>query len=335
MNIRMVQKSMLVRHVIIISVITTACWNIGNSQEPGRPDKFEMVRAHIQSWLSGIDVDSLIVSPAFLKDSLVNRWSDKQGSNQIISVRNPDDFNKAGHIPNAINIYWPEIVADENLARLDSGKTLIFYCYYGHASMICCTILDLLGYKGLSLNFGMMDWNIGALVKAPWDQVANYETESTIHDPHEIFPLPIIKSNLADVRSIIVERARHYFGGEGSPVISTADVKVIVENWGERKSKCQIVDVRSKIDYEKGHVPNSFNIPCNRIAEIENLKRLDPGRTVIVYSENGQTGEIAATVLNLLGYHALDMKFGMMDWNKSRVDNAKLWHGAADYPVEI
>jgi rhodanese-related sulfurtransferase len=326
---------MLARLIIAVSIFTAVYCSSSNSQEQNASDKFEILRTHIQSWLTGVNVDSLIIPSAVLKDSLVNFWSEKQGSYQIVSVRNPDDFSGAGRIPNAINIYWLEIVADESLAKLDSGKTLILYCYYGHASMICCTILDLLGYKSFSLNFGMMDWNLGALVKAPWDRAADYQTETTIHEPRETFPLPIINSSLADLKEILVQQAKRYFGGEGSPVISSSDLIAIIDNWGEEKTNYQIVDLRSKADYENGHIPYSFNIPCNQIAEIEYLRRLDPGRTIIVYSENGQTGEIGATLLNLLGYNALDLKFGMMDWNESYVVKAKLWDGTADYPVEI
>ena len=129
--------------------------------------------------------------------------------------------------------------------------------------------------------------------------------------------------------------ARKYLGGEGSPVVTSSDVKAIVDNWDQMEVEYQIVDVRSKADYEIGHIPYSINIPWACITETEHLRRLDPDRIVIVYSENGQTGQIAATLLNLLGYHAVDMKFGMMDWNTSYVDTSKQWDGAADYPVGI
>jgi len=49
---------------------------------------------------------------------------------------------------------------------------------------------------------------------------------------------------------------------------------------------------------------------------------------------NGQTGQLAATVLSLLGYRAVAMKHGMMDWNREQVSGADLWTGAAGYAVE-
>lgn len=101
-----------------------------------------------------------------------------------------------------------------------------------------------------------------------------------------------------------------------------------------RSGECQIVDVRSTRDYAAGHVPHAIHIPWARLAEGRSLRQLDPVRTTVVCSENGQVGQLAATVLNLLGYRAVALKWGMMDWNAGRVARSQLWTGAAGYPVE-
>ena len=132
----------------------------------------------------------------------------------------------------------------------------------------------------------------------------------------------------------IKELARKYLSGEGSPVIISSDVKAIIDDWKSKGTEYQIIDVRSEKDYKIGHVPHSINIPWKKIAELNNLKKLDPGKTIILYSENGQTGQLATTALSLLGYRAVDMKFGMMDWNKKYIDKSMLWNGSAGYPVE-
>jgi rhodanese-related sulfurtransferase len=180
----------------------------------------------------------------------------------------------------------------------------------------------------------MMGWNLDALVKEPWDRKADYEVETTVNRSNESYLLPVIASSQPDTKSIIKELARKYLVGEGSPVIISFDVKTIIDDWNSKKVEYQVVDVRSKKDYETGHISHSINIPWVKIAELNNLKKLDPNRTTIVYSENGQTGQLATTVLCLLGYRAVDIKFGMMDWNKAYVDRSKQWDGTADYPVE-
>jgi len=154
-----------------------------------------------------------------------------------------------------------------------------------------------------------------------------------VNKPEAEFRLPILASRLDEVPSIIKERARTYLSGEGSPVIVASDVKAIVDDWDRKRVAYQILDVRSEADYAAGHVPHALWTPWGKLAEVENLKKLDPARTTIVCSENGQVGQLAATVLNVLGYPAVAMKFGMMDWNRQFVDPSKLWNGAAGYPV--
>lgn len=321
---------------LLLIVVATIVIGWGNMCEAGNTDtsdKFETIRAHIQAWLSEVDTHKPIISSSYLKQTIVDDWSNQSNKYQIVSVRKPDDYHKAGHIPNAINIYWIDIVKDESIAQLDSNKTLILYCYYGHGSMISYTILSLLGYECHSLDFGMMDWNRDALVKGPWDQEADYAVEVAVNRSKESYLPPVIVSSRPDTKNIIKELARKYLAGEGSPVIPSSDVKAIVDDWDHKKVEYQVVDVRSKRDYETGHVPRSINIPLAKIAEIENLRMLDPNKTAILCSENGQSGQMATTVLSLLGYKAVNMLFGMMDWNKAYVDKSKQWDGLAGYPV--
>ena len=98
-----------------------------------------------------------------------------------------------------------------------------------------------------------------------------------------------------------------------TPTISVTDVKMIVDDPAEA-ANYNIVSVRSADDYAVGHVPGAINIPWKTIAEADNLKKLDPEKTIITYCYTGHTGQVACTVLNLLGYEAKNMKFGMMGW---------------------
>lgn len=319
---------------VFLAATVMGCGNKGESGKTQDSNTFETTRAYVQSWLSEVDADELIISSSFLKQRIVDDWDNRKGQYQIVSVRKPEDYTKTGHIPHATNVYWVDTVTDESLARLDSTKTLVLYCYYGHGSMISSTILNLLGYRCYSLDFGMMAWNLGALVKQPWDRQADYEVESTVNRPKYSYSTPVIASSQTDARNIIMEMAKKYFSEEASPVIRPADVKAILDDWDNKKVEYQVIDVRSKRDYEKGHVPHSMNIPWAEIVEIENLTKLDPRRTIIICSANGQTGQLATTALNLLGYQAINMLFGMMDWNKAYVDSDDQWDGSADYPIE-
>ena len=297
------------------------------------PDRFEEVRAHIQTWLWETGDDEVLIPVGEMKETIVDDWASQKERYQILSVRRPEHY-AAGHVPNAINVPWPEIVSEGSLEQLDPGKTTVAYCYIGHGSMLACTMLNLLGHRCRSMDAGMMAWNLDALERDPWDREAGHPVETAVNQPAASYRPPTITSERADVREIIRERAERYLSGEGSPVIGSADVKAIIDDWAGRGGDYQIVDVRSREDYEAGHVPHALSVPWKETAQVENLRKLDPARTTILYSENGQTGQLAATALNLLGYPAVAMKFGMMDWNAGQVDESQVWSGAAGYAVE-
>ena len=98
-----------------------------------------------------------------------------------------------------------------------------------------------------------------------------------------------------------------------TPTKSVTDVKQIVDDPMEA-AKYTIVSVRSAEHYAKGHVPGAINIPWKTIAKEENLKKLPKDKPIITYCYTGHTGQVACTILNLLGYEAYNMKYGMMGW---------------------
>jgi rhodanese-related sulfurtransferase len=121
-----------------------------------------------------------------------------------------------------------------------------------------------------------------------------------------------------------------------SPVMS-ADALYENLNDGDTSNDPFIVSVRSAEHYALGHVPGAINIPWNQIAKPENLAKLPTDRQIVAYCYTGHTGQVAATVLKVLGYDVVNLKYGMMGWTEnddvlgtSRYDPAT----APDYPVE-
>jgi len=302
---------------LILAPTAIGCFAMRRDIGGDKSDAFETMRVYIDAWLSTAADDIPLMTSSSLKETILDDWPRQSSKYEIVSLRKPDDYNRAGHIPHAINIYWVEILADESMTRLDSGKTLILYCYYGHASMLVYTILSLLGYPCSSLDFGMMDWNLEAMVKSPWDKEGQFQIEATTREAKGGYPFPDAADDAGDATSAIRNAAKRYFAREGSPILRSADLKAVVDNWSTEGSRYQIIDVRSWKDYRAGHIPNATNIPLKKVAQRKSLATLDPGKIVIVYSENGQRGQIACTVLNLLGYQSVNLLFGMMDWNSA------------------
>lgn len=72
----------------------------------------------------------------------------------LVDIRKPEEYEKS-HIPGAINIFWLDILKQENLKKLPADKTILLYCYVGHTSSQVMVLLSLIGYKVKSLKYGM------------------------------------------------------------------------------------------------------------------------------------------------------------------------------------
>ncbi len=65
-----------------------------------------------------------------------------------------------------------------------------------------------------------------------------------------------------------------------------------------------VVDVRTKEEYDTGHVKNAINIPYD---EINEETELDKSKTILVYCKSGKRSKIAYQTLTQLGYTVLDL----------------------------
>ena len=65
-----------------------------------------------------------------------------------------------------------------------------------------------------------------------------------------------------------------------------------------------IVDVRTKEEYEEGHLVDAINIPYDEIDEDINL---DKNKTILVYCRSGNRSNIAFNILETLGFDVYDL----------------------------
>lgn len=65
-----------------------------------------------------------------------------------------------------------------------------------------------------------------------------------------------------------------------------------------------VVDVRTKDEYQEGHVKDSINIPYD---EIDSNISLDKSKTILVYCRSGVRSKKAKSSLISLGYQVYDM----------------------------
>lgn len=85
---------------------------------------------------------------------------------------------------------------------------------------------------------------------------------------------------------------------------------VIAEN-----SDIQILDVRTRDEYAKGHIPNSINIDVKQNGFGDKaLTELDKDNPVAVYCRSGRRSKLAATILTDMGYSVYELNQGIVAW---------------------
>lgn len=105
----------------------------------------------VKKYFDPLPQDSYKIPEATLKDELTKN-KDKY---LIVDIRKPDVFSQS-RIPGAINVpFGPDIAKNLNMLKDKSqGKTLIVYCYTGQTAGQTDSLLNILGIKAKSLNFG-------------------------------------------------------------------------------------------------------------------------------------------------------------------------------------
>jgi rhodanese-related sulfurtransferase len=96
-----------------------------------------------------------------------------------------------------------------------------------------------------------------------------------------------------------------------------------------------ILSIRSSDDYATGHIPGAVNMSGGALFKPENLARLPKGEKIYVYCYTGHTGSQVAALLNLCGYDATNITWGIMGWTKdTSVATKQFSNPAADLPAE-
>ena len=86
---------------------------------------------------------------------------------------------------------------------------------------------------------------------------------------------------------------------------------------GSLQGKTTIIDIRTKNEWEAGHIEKSINIPLNHLNE--NIKELIESDNLIVYCQGGYRSIIAASLLEREGrFNVFDLAGGFQAWVASK-----------------
>jgi rhodanese-related sulfurtransferase len=94
-------------------------------------------------------------------------------------------------------------------------------------------------------------------------------------------------------------------------------------NIADELSDFFILDIRRPADFCAGHINGAVNIPFELVAKPENLIRLPHDKPILVVCYTGHTASQINSILNMLGYNAWTLRFGMTSWKS--VSPTKIW----------
>lgn len=106
------------------------------------------------------------------------------------------------------------------------------------------------------------------------------------------------------------EKAKSYFEKKLAFTLGPVELKQMIED----QEQINIVDVRAKTDYEKGHIKDAISIPKK---EIElNLHKLSREKINIVYCYTGEChlAARAAVMLAKNGFPVMELDGGIESW---------------------
>jgi rhodanese-related sulfurtransferase len=279
---------------------------------------------------AGLDLTDVLVSdPAWVvpasavvdsNDYTVPNW-------YVMDIRSASDFAD-GHIKGAVNVELKNVVS---AAANAGGKKILVVCKTGQTAGHAVMALRLSGYPDAAvLKFGMAGWN--PQFEAPWaSNVGNladdYASEwSTSDSPAlESFANPSWESTATEGAAILAERVQLMLDN-GFKAISSDDV------FGHQ-SDYQIHNFWADGDYTTfGHFSTAYQLKPISLAN-DVVKAVDSEETTLVYCFTGQTSSMVVAWLNVLGYDAKSILFGVnrLKYDELEAAGKPHWHGPANF----
>jgi len=234
----------------------------------------------------------------------------------IVSLRSAEDYAK-GHIPGAVNMKFSD------LTTLPKDKEILLYCYTGQSASFGAAVLGVLGYDVENLRNGMSSWSDDPAIYItrfnPETDQGSFSTETTANAGGS-YSMPVLNNTASsDDAEIILAAAKTV-----SPkYITAADLNMKIAE----DEDMTIVSIRSAELYAGGHIPGAINIAIGSL--VDNLDKLNPDVPVYVYCWTGHSAAQATALLQMLGYDAYSLKFGMCGWSDDPAINAGACFDAA------
>ena len=261
-------------------------------------DEFKVLTEYMKT--NSLDLDkmttSFVVAPPADSVASIAFLSAKY----VIDLRSATDY-AAGHVNGAINVAFANILTEAAKAT----KPILVICYSGQTATYASTLLRMYGYPdAVALKWGMSGWN------AKYDKwTANCKdlttatNWNTTANEASTYGAPTIATGQTEGQAILKARVEAVVAA-GFKSIAPADVLANTSNYY----------VNNYISAEHyagfGHISGALRIQPLLIAD-NSVSKLNPAKEVVSYCYTGQTSGVVTAWLNVLGYNAKSLLWGL------------------------
>ena len=131
-----------------------------------------------------------------------------------------------------------------------------------------------------------------------------------------------------DEFALVAEKGDVYFTNYTTPSGYPVNVRISAVydllTDGDATNDPFIIDYRAEADYNSGHIINAVRIPFGELINKVDDGTIPKDKVILNVCYTGQTASAATAILNLLGYDAQNLLFGMCGVDTS-IANGKKW----------
>jgi len=259
------------------------------------------------------------------------------GNQYVLDLRTKNAFD-ASHIPGAVQMPLNKLFFhfEETIKPMKYDR-IVLACNTGQSAVYATSLLRMMGYKNVyALKWGMSSWN--SQLSKKWvdhpvvsEKLEMSKSASMLTKPND---LPEITTNKSWRNEILKCRVKKLLAG------GFKKVSVYADELNETSKNQIVIAYVSKKLYDRGHLKDAIHFPVREsLARESDLLKLPTDKEILIYSENGFESANAVAFLQILGYDAKTVRYGMNSFgmktpnsiNQSEIHNYTL----VDFSEEV
>ena len=270
--------------------------------------------------LDGMVIDATLIDDGGIVDPTdysIPDWA-------IFDIRSAESF-AAGHIKGAVNVALADVITTAEAINNNQAKILVV-CYTGQTAGRAVMALRLSGFPNAKvLKFGFSSWSSNT----NFDSWSSKESDQAVGSPNWVTTVapalptnafPTWETTSTDGATILSERV--------SEMLSNTSWGVDADGVLSNPSEYSIYNFWDNSDYVSlGHFVGAYQYKPISLAN-DIVTAMNPENSNLVYCYTGQTSAFIVAWLNVLGYNAQSVKFGVNNLSYTALSDAGKphWH---------